>query len=81
MHMRSRPDTHRYLRQFINRVILLHYLSVFVAAVQAVLLEEVPQRPEHFQSARSPALQNLTHTALFGVHSHVQIQPQFLIDS
>src|ERR1017187_2406135 len=32
-----------------QQIVLLHYLSVFVAAVQPVLLEEVLQRPEHGQ--------------------------------
>src|ERR1017187_6808863 len=36
-----------------QQIVLLHYLSVFVAAVQPVLLEEVLQRPEHFQIGRA----------------------------
>src|ERR1019366_9172237 len=36
-----------------QQVILLHYLATFVAAIQPVLLEEILQRPEHPQSARS----------------------------
>ena len=50
-----------------QQVILLHSLSVFVAAVQPVLLEELLQRPKHPQSARSHALQHFTRTALFAL--------------
>src|ERR1035438_3369887 len=50
-----------------QQVILLHSLSVFVVAVQPVLLEELLQRPEHPQPARSHALQHFTRTALFAL--------------
>src|ERR1017187_701303 len=47
----DRDQTHTDTSGSSSTIVLLHYLSVFVAAVQPVLLEEVLQRPEHFQSA------------------------------
>src|ERR1022692_2321297 len=33
VHMRSRPDTHRYLRQFINRSFFVHFQGIFLIGI------------------------------------------------